>query len=53
MDKLEKALREMVKRIYTDCNGAYGGDYEGQYEREIKAVAKAIKELIAEDNNLE
>ena len=44
-EELEKALRELVKKMYSDLFGAYGGaDYEGQYEEEIKALAKAIRE---------
>ena len=40
---LEKTIRELVKRMYSDLFGAYGSaDYEGQYEEEIKALAKAI-----------
>ena len=46
-EKLVKALRELVKRMYSDLFGAYGGaDYEGQYEEEIKALAKAINREI-------
>ena len=42
-EELIKALRELVKRMYSDLFGAYGSaDYEGQYEEEIMALAKAI-----------
>ncbi len=41
--KLEKALRELVKVMYSDLHGAYGSaDYEGQYEREIQNLVDAI-----------
>ena len=44
--ELVKAIRELVKRMYSDLHGAYGSaDYEGQYEDEIKALADAIINL--------
>ena len=44
LNKLEVALRDLVKQMYHDLHGAYGGEfYEGQFEREIQAVIEAIK----------
>ena len=45
IDKLEIAIRDLVKQMYHDLHGAYGGEfYEGQFEREIQAVMDAIKD---------
>ena len=50
-EELEKAIRELVKRMYSDLFGAYGSaDYEGQYEDEIQALVDAITAHL-EDNH--
>ena len=44
LEKLEIAIRDLVKQMYHDLHGAYGGEfYEGQFEKEIQAVMAAIK----------
>ena len=50
LDKLEIAIRDLVKQMYHALYGAYGGEfYEGQFEREIQAVMKAIKATESEN----
>lgn len=44
LQKLEIAIRELVKSIYCTCSGAYGErGYEGQFETEIQDLMKIIK----------
>ena len=48
-NEIADVLRELVKRIYETCVGAYGvgeGSYEGEFELEIQEVAKAIVKAI-------
>ncbi len=52
-EKLEKALRELVGRMF-DLLGAYGGgDYEGRYEREIQNLVDAIVEPLKTQEKLQ
>ena len=45
--EIEKAIRNLVGKIYEDCYGPYAGSvYEGECDNEIQALMKAITELL-------